>query len=597
MTEFTYFADIHSSARPNEAVIKHLSLAIEVDFVNKAIIGKATYTIENKKKVNQIILDCNNLIIEKITLDKKELETEFNLGMPQPQLGQALAITINATTEYITIYYKTGLNAAALLWLDPQQTSSKTHPFLFTQSEAILCRTWIPIQDSPGIRITYDAIVKVPPYLLALMSANNPQQKNQNGIYQFMMDKPIPAYLLALAVGDLSFKTLGARTGVYAEPNQLEKAAYEFADMEHMLTNAEKLYGEYAWGRYDVIVLPPSFPFGGMENPKLTFATPTILAGDRSLVSLIAHELAHSWSGNLVTNATWNDFWLNEGFTVYFERRIMEALEGKEYSQMLEVLGYHDLIAAINELKPEFTKLKMNLQGYDPDDGLSRVPYEKGYFLLRFIEENVGRVQFDIFLKNYFQQFAFQSMTTDQFYELLQTNLIQDASILDEIKIWLYEPGIPKSLIMSSSQRFEGVKKALQQWELGCRAEELNSKQWSSHEWEYFIRHLPSKLSHKQMASLDKAFSFTLSNNIEIKTAWLTHIIKNNYSPSFPELAAFLKQIGRRFHVLSLYKEMVKTKEGKERAKQIYQIARPGYHAVTQFSVDKALGIKSLATS
>jgi len=473
--------DPHSFSKPNEAVVKDLDLDINVDFSSKIISGKASYKIENISASAAIILDTRDMDIEKVTEGIDETPCVFEMGPDTPFLGKALKINISAATKYIHIYYKTRPEAAALQWLEPVQTAGGQYPFLFTQSEAILARTWVPCQDSPGVRFTYAATVTVPKELMAVMSASNPEVKSEDGVYHFQMDQPIPSYLLALAVGDIAFKPLLSRTGVYAEPVTLEKAAYEFADMEKMLDAAEALYGPYRWERYDVIVLPPSFPFGGMENPRLTFATPTILSGDRSLVSLVAHELAHSWSGNLVTNATWNDFWLNEGFTVYFERRIMESLEGKDYADMLEVLGYQDLKRNVKEIgeTSDDTKLKLNLEGRDPDDGMTQIAYEKGFSFLRVVEENVGRPRFDIFVKQYFNRFAFQSMTTEKFLDYFEKELIMREENLENlinIHTWVYEPGIPSNCLEIKSARFEKVDHILNAWIKGAPAKDLETK-------------------------------------------------------------------------------------------------------------------------
>ncbi|MBC8045496.1 MAG: aminopeptidase, partial [Fimbriimonadaceae bacterium] len=360
-----YANDPHSYAKPNDIVVKHLNLELTVDFDSGKLKGIARWTIQHNSDIEKIILDTRNLDIEIVTLQNKDAEVpaEYSIGNNDSVLGKPLIISVPKNITQVNIYYSTTENADALQWLKPEQTAEKTSPFLFTQSQAILARTWIPCQDGPGVRFTYDATVTCPKNMLAVMSAENPQQKNESGIYAFNMPQPIPSYLMALAVGDFVFKSIGNETGVYAQPTMIDKCIYEFADMQKMLEVAEKLYGKYEWGRYDVIVLPPSFPFGGMENPRLTFATPTIIAGDRSLVALIAHEMAHSWSGNLVTNATWDDFWLNEGFTVYFENRIMEALYGNDYEDMLEVLGKEDLIATVNDLGSTSadTHLKLNL--------------------------------------------------------------------------------------------------------------------------------------------------------------------------------------------------------------------------------------------
>src|SRR6187399_2059844 len=367
--------DMHTYAQP-DAAIKHLSLDLNVDFVTKQISGSATYDIEVKGSADSIYFDTRNLQIGKIYVDDQD--TPFHIGADQPWMGAPLSVPVKKDSKKVKIHYATTAGAEALQWLDPSQTAGKKYPYLFTQGQAILTRTWIPIQDSPGIRLTYDAKVSVPEELMAVMSASNPQTKTADGIYTFKMEQPIPAYLIALAVGDLQFEAIGKRTGVYSEPSVVHKAAVEFSDMEKMVEAAEALYGPYAWERYDVIVLPPSFPFGGMENPRLTFATPTILAGDKSLVALIAHELAHSWSGNLVTNATWRDFWLNEGFTTYLERRIIEDRYGTDRADMESVLGLAELREELRETPAKDQVLHIDLTGRDPDEAMNRIPYEKG---------------------------------------------------------------------------------------------------------------------------------------------------------------------------------------------------------------------------
>jgi aminopeptidase N len=352
-------------------------------------------------------------------------------------LGSALHVPIGAGTSLVTIHYATSPDAAALGWMEPSMTFGKKMPFLFTQGQAILSRTWIPCQDSPGNRITYTATIEVPKGMMAVMSAENPQKTAPDGKYSFKMEQPIAPYLVALAVGDIAFQSVGPRTGVYAEPSMLKKVAYEFADMEKMVAAAEALYGPYAWGRFDVIVLPTGFPFGGMENPKLTFATPTVIAGDRSLVSLVAHELAHSWSGNLVTNATWNDFWLNEGFTVYFERRIMEALYGADYVEMLDELEYNELIAEMKDLDSADTRLKIDLTHRNPDDGMTGVAYQKGSMFLRMLERKTDREKWDIFLKSWFETNKFTSKTTEDFLAFLQKNYLDKYKVTANVEAWV----------------------------------------------------------------------------------------------------------------------------------------------------------------
>lgn len=584
--------DTHSFADPSKALVKHLELNIDVDFSTQLITGKATWTIENPSNGTEIVFDTRQLQIQKITLGDVEKETSFSLGEEVKYLGQPLRVKIGPETKKVNIYYSSSKDAAAIQWLKPQQTAGKKLPFLFTQSQAILARTWIPCQDSPGIRFTYNARVKVPKELLAVMSAENPQVKNLEGVYNFNQPHPIPSYLMALAVGDMEFKSVDKRTGVYAEPVTLQKAVNEFADMGKMVDAAEKIYGPYKWGRYDVLVLPPSFPFGGMENPMLTFATPTIIAGDRSLVSLIAHELAHSWSGNLVTNATWNDFWLNEGFTTYFERRIVEAVYGKDEAKMQELLGYEGLQSLVKELGATNadTKLKANYEGRDPDEGVTDIAYEKGYSLLRTIEEAVGRENFDIFLKEYFNSHAFSSVTTEEFLAYLDKNLIKgDKALKDIIETWVYQSGLPENSPPVGSEKFLRLDTLLTDWQKTSNASLLNLTKLSTNESLYLINHLPDDITIAQMNGLDKEFNYTGSGNAEIQAAWYTLAIRKKYEPAYANIEKFLTEVGRRKFLMPLYKEMVKTPEGKVWSKKIYEQARPNYHSVAYNSLDEII--------
>ena len=550
--------DPHSFSRPDDAVIKHLYLDLTVDFEKKMLSGTATFDVEVKNNATQLILDTRELNIHKVSLtDGTELK--FTLGDTVKYLGQALTINLPAIlkkktgldNEGIVIHYSTHPDAAALQWLEPSQTAGKKLPFLFTQSQAILARTWVPVQDSPGIRFSYSATVKVPKGMLAIMSAENPTEISDDGVYHFEMKQPVPAYLLALSVGNISFKPVGRRTGVYAEPEMLDKAVYEFADMENMVDAAEELYGPYRWGRYDLIVLPPSFPFGGMENPRLTFATPTVIAGDRSLTSLIAHELAHSWSGNLVTNATWDDFWINEGFTVYFENRIMEKLYGKDFADMNASLGLDGLKETIADLGDTSadTHLKLNLTGRDPDDGVTDVAYQKGCFFLCLLEETVGRKKLDDWMRKYFDAHAFKSMNTETLVEIIKTDLLgNDSALIKKVNMdaWIYGPGLPSNFPVVKSERFEKVDEELKKWNDGAKASSLETKHFSTQEWLRFLGGLPEKISAERMKELDDAFKFTKSGNSEILCEWFTHCIRNNYSQANTAMESYLINIGRR---------------------------------------------------
>ena len=581
----TFVKDPHSFSNPNQAVAKHLDLDIKVDFDTQTISGKASWTIDNSSKGNEIIFDENTLNISKVTLGDEEKETQFKLGNEVEFHGKPLHIAIDANTTKVNIYYSTTKEAIALQWLTPPQTADKKKPFLFSQGESIWSRTWIPCQDSPSIRFTYNAKVTVPNDLLAVMSAVNPQQKNESGIYTFKQDKAIPSYLMAIAVGDLGFKSIDKRTGVYAEQSVLDKAAFEFSELGKMVYAAEKLFGPYRWGRYDVLVLPPSFPYGGMENPNLTFLTPGVLAGDRSLTSLLAHELGHSWSGNLVTNATWNDVWLNEGFTTYVEHRIGEAIFGVKEAKMQDVLSRKSLYDNMDDYGPNNpeTQLKVNVDGKNADDSLSDIPYEKGYAFLQTLENVVGREKFDAFITEYFNSHAFQSITTEDFLKYFNEKLIKgDKELAAKIKAeeWIYKPGIPSNITKAISEDFNAIDQIQKTWrQTGIKG--LSQKIKSTNEKQHFIDYLPKDITEKEMAAIDAEFNFTQGGNFVVKRQWFVIAIRQQYKPAYAAIEQFMIATSRTGSLQTLYKEMIKTPEGKVWAKSIFEKAKSGYHLTT----------------
>jgi leukotriene-A4 hydrolase len=595
--------DPHSYASRNPARVRHLILNLTVDFEQHLLTGSATWQLANPGASTELVLDTRDLTLEKVealSADGQAISTDFNLEPADAVLGQALRIALPAQATAVRIAYRTAPTAAALQWLAPGQTAG-SQPFLFTQSQAILARTWLPCQDSPGIRFTYEATVRVPAHLLALMSAENPQQLDDTGEYHFRMTQPIPAYLMALAVGDLDFAPLSGRTGIYAEPATLPVATNEFADLEKMVAAAEELYGHYRWERYDLLVLPPSFPFGGMENPRLTFVTPTILAGDRSLTSLVAHELAHSWSGNLVTNATWDDFWLNEGFTVYFERRIMEHLYGRAYADMLQVLGGTALHHTITEIGAgsSDTHLHLNLAGRDPDEGLTEIAYEKGCALLLTLESLVGRPRLDAFIKEYFARFSFKAMDTASFLHYLRAQLLDAEPGLEarlHLAAWVHGPSLPSNAPVAASSRFAAVEQLLAQLAGGATAASLlpATTGWSSHEWVHFLHGLPATASANELAGLDAAFHFTASGNAEILAAWFPHALRAGYAPADAALEKFLRHVGRRKFLVPLYRALLATPNGAARARTIYKDARPNYHSVATGTLDALLAASAV---
>lgn len=591
--------DYHSFANTDEVILKHIDLDLAVDFDKKQMRGHAIMSLKYlTDKAETLVLDTRALNIEKVEVRKKTeakqgkwKKAKFLLRKADPALGSALAIALKDGVDEVKVHYSTSPEASGLQWLTPAQTAGKKHPFLFSQAQAIHARSFIPLQDTPQVRVTYNATIRTPKALRAVMSAENDPEAERNGVYTFKMPQAIPSYLIAIAVGDLEFKAMGKRTGVYAEAEILNPAAAEFADTESMLEETEKKFGPYSWGRYDLLILPPSFPFGGMENPRLSFITPTVIAGDKSLVALIAHELAHSWSGNTVTNATWRDLWLNEGFTTYLTYRIMEIIYGERRFKMESVLGYQDLEAAVASVKKDDQRLAVDVRGRDPDDAFSNIPYEKGSLLLTEIEHKIGREAFDEFLKTYFAKYQFQSLHTEEFLDYLNTHLIKrypDKLSLDRVKQWVYESGFPADAPKPQSDAFTIIEDKRERWLAGgLIARKIRHGEWTVHEWLFFLNNLPEQLSASQMAELDRVFELTESKNNEIAHSWLLIAIRNDYQPAYPRLEKYLVEIGRRKLITPLYDALMKTKKGAVFAKRVYKKARPGYHPLAQGTMDK----------
>jgi aminopeptidase N len=474
---------------------------------------------------------------------------------------------------------------------------------MYTQGQAILTRSWIPLQDSPTNRITYSADVQVPSELMAVMSADNPKTKSADGSYHFEMKQKIPAYLIAIAVGDLKYTSLGDRCGIYSEPELAAECAYEFTDLPKMIDVAESLYGDYQWDQFDMAILPYSFPFGGMENPRLTFANPTLLAGDQSLVSVVAHELAHSWSGNLVTNATWNDFWLNEGFTVYFENRIMEALYGEEIADIHKFIEFQDLSATVEDMEngdhPEDTHLKLHLDDRDPDEGMSDIAYVKGAFFLRTIEGEVGRKKFDVFIKNYFDTHAFETISTEDFVDYLNTELLEPNHIDFNVDEWIYQPGIPDNCIKIRSKRLEHMDELAQEVNdgemifIGADAN-LERSDFITQEWVAFIRGLSNDISPETMAELDEKLAFSKSANRVIKLEWFQLAVRIGYKAARPYMREHLTKVGRRWLIEGIYRELAESddKSDLEFAHSVFAHAKENYHFVSRSTVAEILGIE-----
>ncbi len=590
--KFTY-------ANYDEVRVTHVDLNLDVNFDDKILDGTATIDFERvASAATTLVLDTKDLSIRSVATLNGSNPTNpgtgnsYTLDDADPVLGSKLTIPLTDDTTQVRIAYSTSPTAEGLQWLSPAQTAGKKYPYLFSQAQAINARTIAPLQDTPAVRMTYSATLRVPEGLLPLMSAEQ-GDKDENGEFHFKMPQPIPSYLLAIAVGDIKFKAINDHIGVYAEDYILDAAAEEFSETPLMEAANTRLYGPYRWGRYDLIVLPPSFPFGGMENPRLSFMTPTLIAGDKSLTNVVAHELAHSWSGNLVTNSSWRDAWLNEGFTSYVENRVMEDLYGKNRAVMEQALGLEDLKRDVREAaRPELTQLKLPADIAHPDDAFTQVAYVKGQFFLMFLEERFGRAEFDAFLKNYFDKFAFQSITTEDFIKYLHDQLHvknPDALTREELDEWVYRPGLPATIANPQSDAFDNVAAQSASWLAGeITASDLQTANWSTHEWLHFLNGLPEGLTQMQFADLDQAFSLTGTQNAETAYAWYMQAIKGGYEPALPALDAFLMSVGRGKFIYRLYAAL-KDNGRAEWAEAVYKKARPGYHPIAQRRIDGIL--------
>ena len=677
----------HSYANDGEFLITHMDMRLAVNFADKTIEGWVEYSLvhaylrDNRKPGSVppdhfnpitgnhiLLLDHRDMDVLGVyaggSFDKKSgtlkngakgLLFEVGSGVADTLLfGKPLEIEVPRSQSKIVIHYKTRPSAGALQWLSPTQTYDQTHPFLFSQSQAILARTWIPLQDKPGVRFTYTSEVRVvcgigvedpdinPTDFNVVMSAvklGNPEgdMVSNNKVHRFEQKKPIPSYLMAIAVGSFGYKSLGKNTGVYAEHKLLQKAAWEFADLQKMVDAAGEMFGEYAWGDYNVLVLPPSFPFGGMENPVVTFATPTIIAGDRSLVSLLAHELAHSWSGNLVTNRTWDDYWLNEGFTVYVESRIMEQLYGKNYADMLRVLGKGELDKTLGWMlkeAPEDSHLRLHLGDRDPDEGLTDIAYEKGRFFLMMLEQLYGRAAFDEFLNGHFRKYAFGTVTTDLFLADLKAFHEKQVTGNGEgplptwrdfeprVMAWIDGEGLPVGgFPVLESKEFERVEQQVSKFlwsgeplhagsSIPCDASVIDTSGFTTHHWLHLLRKLhtradgsPGRLSREEMAGLDARFHFTQTQNAEIACDWFVLSIQSDYRPAYQAMHDFLLKVGRRKFLMPIYEALLAQyvvkdgkyewafAQGKEMATEIFLQAEPGYHPVAARSLRELLGL------
>jgi aminopeptidase N len=610
--------DYHSFANIEQFRVTRLELDLRVDSNARVLRGVVGLLVKRLDPgATQLILDTRELTVTEVTEKAQGVlgatsKTEttwvgrpFHFERKDPILGQALVIELPPSkklTEFIRIDYETSPTAPGLQWVAAKETAGRRQPFLFTQSEPIGTRSWIPLQDTPQVRMTYTAMIHTSSDVLAVMSAKNdlhglgPPAK-RNGEYAFVMPDAVPSYLIALAVGDLAFKATGPRTGIYADKSVIKAAADEFADAESMIEAAEKLFGPYRWDRFDILVMPPSFPARGMENPRLSFVTPTAIAGDKSLVSVIAHEIGGSWSGNLVTNATWRDLWLNEGFSDYLESRIMNIVYGEGREMMERVLGLKALREDLATRNPKDQWLAIDLRDRDPEEAFSSVPYEKGRLFLTYLDVKFGRERFDAFLRGYFDHFSSKSVTSEQFVNYLQENLLDRFPGIvarDQVMAWAFGPGIPPDAVLPSWNAFAAVDAARAAWAGGkIAAKKLDSRAWVAQQWVYFLDDMPAELTTAQVAELDQTFGFARSANAEVVQRWLLLAIRHQYQPGFVRLEEYLRTVGRRTLIAPLYREMMKTPAGATQARRVYALARPHYHPSAAAAIDAIVNPQS----
>jgi leukotriene-A4 hydrolase len=579
--------DPHSYNDDAQPQTEALELVARVDFGSKTLSGEAVLRFkEPTRESGPLDLDTRDLQIGAVT-DLEGTPLRFVLHPPEPFLGSRLSIALPASARGVRVRYATSAHASALQWLEPRQTAGGKEPFLFSQCQAIHARSVVPLQDTPRIRIRYRAELTVPRRLKTVMAAAfvARTEGGDEATDVFEMPQPIPPYLFAFAVGELVSRELGARSRVWGEPSQVDAAAWEFSGVDAMIRAAEELFGPYDWDRFDLLTMPPSFPYGGMENPRLTFLTPTILAGDRSLVNVVAHELAHSWTGNLVSNANAEHFWLNEGFTVFAERRILEALEGEEACSLHAALGRRSLDQAVKQFAahPELTRLHTHLAGLDPDEAYSQVPYEKGYLFLCAIENAVGRESFSRFLRTYLATFRFRSITTADFTALCEQQLpgaLAKVGALD----WLEGEGIPENAPKRHASKLAAIEALA-----GNPPTQAQAGVWSATEWQLYLESVPCPAALERCAALDEAFGLTASGNYEVLVAWLKLAATANYAPAIARIEDVLGKVGRMKYLRPLYQALAENPQNRPIARRCFERFKDGYHPIARQLIDALL--------
>lgn len=585
--------DPHSFAQPNKVQATHLNWEGSVDFEKKQIRAKASWLLSHASKADTVVFDTYGLYIDSVRLDDNQ-NTFWKLDAPQPILGSALRIVLQPGTQMVHIFYRTSNQAKGLQWLEAHQTADKKHPFLFSQGQAILTRSWLPCQDSPALRFSFDAKVNVPSGLTAVMSAANQAQKQVDGRYSLSNQQPIPSYLFALAVGDIHYKAFDERTGVFAEKSKLEQAWQEFANLPPMVRAAERLYGRMPWERLDLLVLPPSFPFGGMENPMLMYVAPSLIAGDRSLTNLVAHELAHAWSDQILRHASWEDFWLNEFFTNYIERRIIEEMEGPAYAEMMQALSNLELERNLAQAKTnnQPTILAPKLLAKDPDLVLSAATYQKCTALMMQLESKLGKKALDQWIRKQITEGRNPIHTTNSFLKQHQKSLFAPSVFESDIlEAWLYQNELPINYERKPSARFASVEAVASIWQQGEDIRNLPTGGWSVYEWIYFLKAInQGQIKQERLRELDALIAFSQSGNVELKSAWFQLCLQHNYFEVLSEIENMVATTGRRKILIAIYKALWNNLITKDEALLWFENYQEQYHPVARNSIAQILG-------
>jgi len=581
--------DPHSFADLRQARVRHIDLDIDVDFEARRLQVHAAYQLD-RPVTGPLDLDGRDLTVVRAQAAGRPIACET--GPTDKVIGQRLRLLDLGGVDRFSIDVVTSLHASALQWLEPRHTASGRHPFLYSQCEPLHARSIFPCQDTPSVRFTYQARLSVPLGMKAVMAAEATGREDQGPrqVFAFCMPQAIPSYLFAMAVGDLVFQELGPRTGVYAEPPLLEAAAWEFAENEAKLTAAEGLFGPYEWDRYDLLVMPPSFPINGMENPRLTFVTPLVLLGDRSRTALVSHELAHAWTGNLVTNATWDDFWLNEGWTTYADHRITEKLEGPEIDGLLQMVLLDVLredIRAFGAHSP-VTCLKTSLAGIDPDAVFSRVPYMKGQLFVLSLERAVGRERFDRFVRSYIDRFRFQSLTTAEFVAFLQAEL-PDVQQSVDLDAWLFEPGLPASIPELRSSLYDEVQHWIMEYGHGRLPLAAIVPGWHPAQTALYFRLLPARIPVDDCRLLEDLFELRTTRHTVPLFEFLRLAIRSGYTQVWPTVERFAETVGNEYQLKRVFHCLADNDWARPLARSLFERVRHRHHPITVGIVDQVL--------